>query len=576
MPADNATSHRPIQPLKSIEAAAQTAPSDPQYFQSIYVPQTGGVFIDQHTALTYAAVYAAIRAISEDTAGLGHAARRQLAGGGREDLPDHPASRVLAVPNDEMSGYTLRESMQSHALSWGNGYAEIERNARGRPVALYLLTPDRVTPRRIEGRLVYQVRNAGGFPDTWLESMDILHLHGLGFDGLIGYSVINMARRTIGMAVASDEYAASTFKNRSRPDGVLKHPGELKGPAADRLRESWEEFYRGPKNAGKTAVLENGMEYVPLTMPNTDMQFIENRKFQIEEVARWYRIPPHKLAHIVQATFNNIEEQNINYVQDCLLPWVNRWESECERKLLAPQERGRIRIKLNLNTLLRGAMEKRTQSYIHGRQWGWLSPNDIRGLEDLDPLPADVGDIYLVPANMMPADLAHEFWEQKSQEPQPAQQQQQETRPSDATSSAADSEPPQSDDAGGPVQNLQPILFDAIRRCIDREVNHASRAPENCRTVEQFAGWSRRFYSRHMTHCVEALRPVADVALAALEPPPADDQWLVGFVRRMNQATFDTLAEQVAIGAAPSVDVSCYVDQFKLQLVSMLNAGGEP
>lgn len=514
MTQETGTGHRPIQPLTTIQAASETTPPDPGHYSEIYVPRAAaGVVVTQETALTFAAVFAAIRAISEDIAGLGHRTRRQMENGTREDIPEHPANRLFAYPNQEMSGYTLREVMEAHALSWGNGYAEIEFNARRRPVALYLLTPDRVTPRRIDGEIVYQVRNAAGKADTYLPAHKVMHLHGLGYDGLGGYSVVNMAARTIGMGIAGDEYGAATYNNRATPSGLLKHPNKLDADGRTNLRESWEGLYRGPKNAARVAILEEGMDFMAIGLPPSDVQFLENRQFQIEEIARWYRIPPHKLAHIVKSTFNNIEEQNINYVQDALLPWVNRWESEVERKLLAPTERGRVRFKLNLNTLLRGAIEKRYTSYATGRQWGWLSPNDVRTLEDMDPLPPEQGDSYITPMNMTPTELLGE-------EPAPPP--------------SPDPDPDDPDD-GAPGAHMRPVIVDAITRCLAREKSHAKRAPKHLITPQEFNGWAARFYKSHADYCASALRPgcVAALIQATGRAPAALDTILAAFVDDM-------------------------------------------
>jgi len=497
------TTSRPIQPLSKVKAAAETAKPAPHYYSEIRAPrQQAGVVVTEQTALTFGAVFAAMRCISEDIAGLGVRTRRKSASGKREELIDHPATRMLTRPNMEMSGFTLRETLQSHALSWGNGYAEIERNARGRPVALHLLTPDRVTPRRIDGRVVYQVSNFGMGPDTFLEAADMYHVHGLGYDGLVGYSVISMAARTIGVGIAGDEYGASTYQNRSVPSGVLKYPKTLDDDGKENIRKSWEHLFKGPRNASRVAILEEGMEYETLGLPPGDVQFIQNRNFQIEEIARWFRVPPHKLGHIMKATFNNIEEQNINYVQDALLPWTNRHEAEAERKLLAPAERGRVQVKLNLNSLLRGAIEKRTESYVKGRQWGWLSANDVRAWEDLDPLAPAVGDVYLTPMNMIPTELLAENARAKSAPPP----------------SGSPGEPPaapEPDPETQPGAHVRPVVRDAIRRCLQREYSHANRAPASLDNVQAYEQWGQKFYDKHPAYCADALQPACESALLA-------------------------------------------------------------
>ena len=224
-------------------------------------------------------------------------------------------------------------------------------------------------------------------------------LQGLGFDGLIGYSPIAMARNAVGMTLACEEYGASFFANGARPGGVLQHPGVLKDPA--KLRESWQAVYGGAANTGKIAVLEEGMTYQQIGIPPEEAQFLETRKFQVDEIARLYRIPPHMVGDLDKSSFSNIEQQSLEFVKYTLNPWVVRWEQALQKSLLLPEERKRYFIRFNVDGLLRGDYQSRMQGYAVGRQNGWLSANDIREMEDMNPIPAEEGgDTYLINGNM--------------------------------------------------------------------------------------------------------------------------------------------------------------------------------
>lgn len=232
-----------------------------------------------------------------------------------------------------------------------------------------------------------------------LRQHDVLHIPGLGFDGLVGYSPIAMAKNAVGMTLACEEYGASFFANGANPGGVLEHPGVLKDPT--KVRDSWNAVYRGTSNAHKVAVLEEGMKYQQIGIPPEEAQFLETRKFQINEIARLYRIPPHMVGDLEKSSFSNIEQQSLEFVKYTLDPWVIRWEQALQRSLLLPSEKSGFFIKLNVDGLLRGDYQSRMNGYSVGRQNGWLSANDIREMEDMNPVSADEGgDLYLINGNM--------------------------------------------------------------------------------------------------------------------------------------------------------------------------------
>ena len=303
----------------------------------------------------------------------------------------------------------------THLLLWGNAYAQVIRTGKGEVIALYPLMPNRMTVDRDgRGQLYYKYTTSSDDAPTmqgnvaYLGPSDVLHIPGLGFDGLVGYSPIAMAKNAIGMAIACEEYGAKFFANGAAPGGVLEHPGTIKDP--QRVRESWQSTFGGSGNANKIAVLEEGMKYTPIGISPEQAQFLETRKFQINEIARIFRVPPHMVGDLEKSSFSNIEQQSLEFVKYTLDPWIVRWEQSIMRSLLSDSEKKEYFVKFNLEGLLRGDYVSRMNGYAIGRQNGWMSANDIRELENLDRIPAEEGgDLYLINGNMLPLKDAGAF-----------------------------------------------------------------------------------------------------------------------------------------------------------------------
>ena len=336
--------------------------------------------------------------------------------GGKEKAIDHPLYLLLHdEPNPEMSSFVFRETLMTHLLLWGNAYAQIIHNGRGEVVALYPLMPNKMTVDRDEnGRLYYQYtrskEEAATMPNATviLSPSEVLHIPGLGFDGLVGYSPIAMAKNAIGMAIACEEFGAKFFANGAAPSGVLEHPGTIKDPG--RVREAWQSQFGGSSNSGKVAVLEEGMKYTPISISPEQAQFLETRKFQINEIARIFRVPPHMVGDLEKSSFSNIEQQSLEFVKYTLDPWVIRWEQSLARSLFTESEKKEYFFKFSVEGLLRGDYASRMSGYATARQNGWMSANDIRELENLDRIPAeDGGDLYLINGNMLPLSQAGAF-----------------------------------------------------------------------------------------------------------------------------------------------------------------------
>ena len=377
---------------------------------------TAGKTVTERSAMQMTAVYSCVRILAEAVAGLPLHLYKYTDGGGKEKALDHPLYRLLHdEPNPEMSSFVFRETLMTHLLLWGNAYAQVIRNGKGEVIALYPLMPNKMSVDRDEnGRLYYTyyrgsdeaIKNKD-FAVT-LQPSDMLHIPGLGFDGLVGYSPIAMAKNAIGMAIACEEYGAKFFANGAAPGGVLEHPGTIKDP--QRVRESWQSTFGGSGNANKIAVLEEGMKYTPIGISPEQAQFLETRKFQINEIARIFRVPPHMVGDLEKSSFSNIEQQSLEFVKYTLDPWVIRWEQSIMRTLLSQEEKVQYFVKFNLEGLLRGDYQSRMNGYAIGRQNGWMSANDIRELENLDRIPAEEGgDLYLINGNMLPLKDAGAF-----------------------------------------------------------------------------------------------------------------------------------------------------------------------
>lgn len=359
---------------------------------------SSGKTVNERTAMQTTAVYSCVRILAETIASLPlHTFKHTESG--KEKATEHSIYHLLAdEPNPEMTSFVFRETLMGHLLLWGNAYAQIIRDGRGNIIALYPLMPDRMTVDRADSGEIYYIYNKEG-KQYYLRNYEVLHIPGLGFDGLIGYSPIAMAKNAIGMAIATEEYGASFFANGANPGGVLEHPGVVKDPA--RVRESWNSVYQGTKNAHRVAVLEEGMKFQSIGIPPEQAQFLQTRKFQLNEIARIFRIPPHMIGDLDKSSFSNIEQQSLEFVMYTLDPWVVRWEQAIKRALFSESEKKEYFVKFNVDGLLRGDYQSRMNGYAVGRQNGWLSANDIRELENLNRIPDDLGgDLYLVNGNM--------------------------------------------------------------------------------------------------------------------------------------------------------------------------------
>ena len=333
---------------------------------------TSGKCVNERSAMQMTAVYSCVRILAEAVAGLPLHLYRYKEDGSKEKALSHPLYLLLHdEPNPEMSSFVFRETLMTHLLLWGNAYAQIIRNGRGEVIALYPLMPDRMAvDRDVNGQLYYEyTTSTDGAPTVKgsivrLKPSDVLHIPGLGFDGLVGYSPIAMAKNAIGLAIATEEYGSKFFANGAQPSGVLEHPETIKDP--QRVRDSWMSQFGGSANSNKIAVLEEGLKYTPISISPEQAQFLETRKFQINEIARIFRVPPHMVGDLEKSSFSNIEQQSLEFVKYTLEPWLVRWEQSIQRTLFSSDEKKTYFVRFNVEGLLRGDYASRMNGYAGG------------------------------------------------------------------------------------------------------------------------------------------------------------------------------------------------------------------
>lgn len=407
-----------------------------------------GEKVDEQSAMQISTVYACVRLLAETVAALPlHLYRYTDDGKGKESAFDHPLYRILyRQPNDEMSSFIWRETMMTHLLLWGNAYSQIIRDGRNNVLGLYPLLPENVEVDRDEQGQLYYIYHAytDEVPgeqnqDIYFRKDEILHIPGLGFNGLVGFSPIAMMKNSLGTTLAVEKYGASFFKNGAQPSGVLEHPGVLKDP--QKIWDNWTAVYGGANNAHRVAVLEEGMAYKAISLPPEDSQFLSTRQFGVEEICRIFRVPPHMVQSLEHATFSNIEHQSIDFVVHTLTPWLVRFEQAIIKDLLLEEEQDVLFPKFNVDGLLRGDYQSRMNGYATGISNGFLSPNDIHRLENMDLIPAEEGgDDYYLNGGYVKLRDAGKFAQAKQAAAEQNQPKAEPEEPSEGTENAADSE----------------------------------------------------------------------------------------------------------------------------------------
>lgn len=456
-------------------------------------PSTAGVDVSEHTAQACIAVASCVKIIAETSSMLPCKVFLDENGTKGPDS-NHPLYRVLHdEANTEMSAMTFKETFTSHVASWGNGYAEKEYNGAGDIIGLWPLGPDRTEPERgPAGQLRYRTRLPDG-EEKILAADQVLHVKGLSSTGLKGLSPIGQIRQAVGLALAMEEYGARFFANGAIPGVVLKHPGELSPAAKKNIRDSWNDRHEGLSRTQRLAILEEGVTLEKIGIPPEEAQFLQTRQFQDRQIAKFYRIPLHMLADMEKGSgFSSVEQMTLDFIKFTLMPWLVRLEQEYNRSLLLPSERRTRFVKHVVAGLERGDFKSRTDAYFIGRQGGWYSVDDIRELEDLNPLPKGQGKVYLQPLNMVPADQA-------GKAPPKAEDASRELRAADGPGSGA------VESRGATARHRiarshRNGFFEAASRIVRRERKEVSRAARRFLRATDVGGlkdWLEQFYADH-------------------------------------------------------------------------------
>ena len=369
----------------------------------VFGQANSGEMVDERSAMQIATVYACVRLLAESVAQLPLHLYKVTDPDGQEKAQDHPLYKILyREPNPEMTSFSYWEAVMTHLLLWGNSYSQVIRDGKNTVLGIYPLLPENVEIDRTESGELYYIYHAytNEVPgetnkDIIFRRDEILHIPGLSFNGLVGFSPIAMMKNSLGTTMAVEKYGSAFFKNGAQPAGVLEHPGVLKDP--QKIRDNWVNAYGGPGNAHKVAVLEEGMAYKPISLPPEDSQFLSTREFGVEEICRIFRVPPHMVQDLKRATFSNIEHQSIDFVVHTLDPWLVRIEKAIVKDLLIEEEKDLYFPKFNVDGLLRGDYKSRMDGYSVGISTGIISPNEARRKENMPPLPEDEGgDFHIV------------------------------------------------------------------------------------------------------------------------------------------------------------------------------------
>lgn len=497
--------------LDKIFAANSSLPKEqnPLYWvpRMLAGKSAAGVDVTETSAMTLSSYFACVRNLAEDIAAL-PITTLETDPASNVSLPntDNEVYKLLKKrPNPIMQPFDFRVAMVANAASWGNSYAEIVRDTRGRPSQLWPIHPSRVHERTevVDGvmTLVYEVFSNG--TKVEIPAADMLHIKGLTLDGITGISIISAAAQSLGVSLAEQEFTGKFLANGASLSGVLTHPKTLNSDAFNRLRQSWGEAFKGSSNAGKPAILEQGMEWNPLSIPQRDAQFLEQRLFSVTEAARWFRMPPHKIMHLENATYSNIESQDRQYVTDTLLPWLLRIEGETTAKLFTAIQfnRGMV-VKHNVDGRLRGDLSARADYYTKMIFTGAMTINESRALENQNPI-GPQGDVHFMQSAMATIDTIIN----PPEPPAPVAPAEPEDDDEDEDEPDDDAPPPEDDD---PDEEARAILLHAAAT---RVVNKTLKATERERDDE----WLGKFYHEQASYLAHQVAPICKALKGTLD-----------------------------------------------------------
>lgn len=474
-----------------------------------------GIAVDEDVAMTFPPFWAGVVAIAESISSLPLKLYRRLPRGREEAIDRYEYHLVHQSPNDEMVAMSWRQAMIIHALVWGNHYGKVTFDGAGRIASIVPILPELVSVERTKdtaARLFYRVNTVGGSPVVlWPE--EVIHIPGPSLNGILGVRPVGLAKEAIGAALASTYFGAAFFGNGSWFGGFLEHPAKLSDKAMSRLRETIAASHTGVKKAMKLKILEEGMKYHEVGVDPENAQLVETNQEHVAAAARINRIPPHRIGDLRRATFSNIEHQGIDYVVHTLRPWLVRIEQELNRKLLSKSQQKELYFQHRVEGLLRGDQKARYESHAIGRQFGWLSANDVREMEDMNSI-GEQGDQYMVPLNMVAAD-------QLLLEPKPKP----ETAPPEV-------EEPESEEVQAakakPTRNLErlsaryqraflPIFYRDLQRILTKESNALGLEWKRAQGSD-FLRAAFEFFEKHRAFVAQQIEPAVRGLLEMMVP----------------------------------------------------------
>lgn len=392
---------------KLLEKRAKYSIDKPWQWPSLVSLQSesnAGTTVTEWKSLQLSCVFACVRLISTTMAMLPLSLHQEVKDKSKIATNKKLHKVLYRMPNPELTAFTFKQTMQSHVLLFGNAYARKVYNNAGEVIELWVLAPWEMKVEMIDGRKIYTYTTPDGKEKKYT-SDEIFHLPGLSFNGIQGYSPIKVMRDEVGLGLALQDFGSKYFKNGTNLGGFIEHPGTLGDKAFERVKGDMESKYNQVSNSHKTIILEEGMKYNKIGIPAEDAQFIQSRKFQLEEICRYFGVQLHMIQNLDRASFNNIEHQSIEFRTYCLSPWATIWEQEIYKNLLNSRERDKnYYAKFNMNALMRGDYKNRMEGYRVGVQMGLYSLNEVRKKEDENPIEMDGGDTHWVNAAMIPID----------------------------------------------------------------------------------------------------------------------------------------------------------------------------
>lgn len=497
------------------EKRASFSPADDRAFTGFpWVYLGDDLPVTPETAIQFSAVYACVKIISETLSSVPLVMYRRKADGGKDRDAKHPLSKLLRnKPNRFMTGMQFRETLTRHVLLWGNGYCQILRNSAGEPLELIPIHPSRITPELTDaGELVYKLQKKDGGKLTF-RAQDIFHLKGYSDSGLEGLSPIAVMKQAIQMGVSLENFGKNFFEGGAFPAGVLQYAGQASMPqeAKENLRESWQKLYGGDNRGRKVAVLEAGVTWHPMGIPQQDAEFLATRKFQIQEIARIYRVPPHMLADLDRATFSNIEQMSQEFVTYCMLPWFKRWEETITWSLLDGDD-SELFAEFLVDGLLRGDTASRFAAYQVAIQNGFMNRNEVRLRENLNPY--EGGDEFIIPLNMKTEEDAEEedVEDPIAEEPEDNDDEEETEEDDEGTTDdrqaalqpeARDGEKPRHQEVAEAFRGAMQETWGRVLRKEIRAIKDAAR-----KKGERFDEWFDEFIGEHRSFTIECLKEI--------------------------------------------------------------------